>query len=105
MVTTEYKRACSVTESLSFYTFFSPGRQNENQEISPKRIRRNSDSSLHVTSNERLIVLKLREEEIKLYQEKIKKLKEEIEKLRTQVEQLSGGGKESASSELKTGSE
>ena len=61
-----------------------PVLQGENQEISPKRTRRNSDSSLHATrSNEKLVVITQREQ-IKLYQEIIKALEEEIEKMRAQ---------------------
>ena len=63
-----------------------PVLQEENQEISPKRARRNSDSSLHATrSNEKLVVITQREQ-IKLYQERIKALEEEIEKMRAEGE-------------------
>ena len=61
--------------------------QKENQEISPKRARRNSDSSLHaIRSNEKLVVVTQREQ-IKRYQERISALEEEIEKMRAQGKQ------------------
>ena len=74
----------SLALSFSLRNNLFPVLQEENQEISPKRARRNSDSSLHATrSNEKLVVITQREQ-IKLYQERIKALEEEIEKMRAQ---------------------
>ena len=54
--------------------------------MSPKRARRNSDSSLYATrSNEKLVVITQREQ-IKHYQERIEALEEEIEKMRAEGE-------------------
>ena len=82
----------SYTLSLSYLSYIYvpicfPVLQKENQEISPQRDRRNSDSSLHaIRSNEKLVVVTQREQ-IKHYQERIRALEEEIEKMRAQGKQ------------------